>query len=176
MTAQRELSPFLGRGPPSRFTFVHDQLDHGELRFARQLAEAVEIYHQPALAEAPTPPLSLNSSSLSNLRSGFASPLSAHPIFPESYCQEPLLPQDIVQLASIAWLPALVPEERIRLTPDQAIHIFKLRTTKTARTAALLSAKYGLTPKAIRDIWTRKSWAQDTRPFWTLLEESSARP
>jgi len=69
--------------------------------------------------------------------------------------------------------PAMYPEpeteavpDRARLTPEQAIDIFKIRRTKTARTAGLLATKYGISPKAIRDIWTRKSWAQDTRPHW----------
>jgi len=61
--------------------------------------------------------------------------------------------------------PEAVPE-RARLTPEQAIDIFKIRRTKTARTASLLATKYGISPKAIRDIWTCKSWAQDTRPHW----------
>jgi len=56
--------------------------------------------------------------------------------------------------------------ERARLTPDQAIHIYTLFKTKTAHTAAMLSAKYGISPKAIRDIWCKKSWAQETRPHW----------
>ena len=56
--------------------------------------------------------------------------------------------------------------DRIRLNPDQAIHIFHLGRTKTAGTAALLAIEYGVSSKAIRDIWTRKSWAQDTRPYW----------
>jgi len=55
---------------------------------------------------------------------------------------------------------------RARLTPEQAIHIFKMRRTKTVRTASLLATKYGISPKAIRDIWTRKSWVQDTWPHW----------
>jgi len=56
--------------------------------------------------------------------------------------------------------------DRARLTPDQAIDIFKMKRTKTARTASLLATKYGVTPKAIRDIWRRKSWSQETRPHW----------
>ena len=80
----------------------------------------------------------------------------------------------IVQLAAITVnthteLPEVVPE-RVRWRPDQAIYIFQLRSTKTSRTAALLSAKFGITPKAICDIWTQRSWADDTRPFWTLLD------
>ena len=65
--------------------------------------------------------------------------------------------------------PEAVPEvvsQRGRLSPDQAIRVFKLRKTKMARTASQRAAKYGISAKAIRDIWTRKSWVQDTRPFW----------
>jgi len=40
----------------------------------------------------------------------------------------------------------------VRLTPEQAIAIFRTRRTKTARTASRLVTKYGITPKAIRDI------------------------
>ena len=65
-------------------------------------------------------------------------------------------------------------KNRFKLTAEQAIHIFTQRTTKTARTASLLSVKYGISPKAIRDIWTLKSWAQETRPFWTRLDEQQS--
>lgn len=71
----------------------------------------------------------------------------------------------LATLAVTTTTPA--PTERFRLTADQAIHIFQLKTTKTPRTAALLAAKYGISPKAIRDIWTRKSWAETTRPYWS---------
>ena len=63
--------------------------------------------------------------------------------------------------------------DRVRLTSDQAISIFNQRETKTKHTAALLSAKYGISPKAIRDIWTRRSWVTETRLYWTLLEQQS---
>jgi len=62
---------------------------------------------------------------------------------------------------------------RARLNPEQAINIFKQRATKTKDTATLLATKYGVSSKAIRDIWTRKSWAEDTRPFWTHLDYHS---
>jgi len=69
-------------------------------------------------------------------------------------------------------LPVVLPG-RARLNPEQAIHIFKQRATKKKDTAALLAASYGVSSKAIRDIWTRKSWAVDTRPFWTHLDYHS---
>ena len=63
--------------------------------------------------------------------------------------------------------PDAVPgRQPVKLTPEQAIDIFKIRKTKTARTARQLATKYGISPKAIRDIWMCKSWAQDTRPHW----------
>ena len=65
-------------------------------------------------------------------------------------------------------------KNRFKLTSEQAIHIFTHKINKTARTASLLSVKYGISPKAIRDIWTLKSWAQETRPFWTRLDEQQS--
>jgi len=56
--------------------------------------------------------------------------------------------------------------DRIRLTSEQAIYIYNLGRTKTAGTAALLAIEYNITAKAIREIWTRKAWAQETRPHW----------
>jgi len=56
--------------------------------------------------------------------------------------------------------------ERFKLTPEQAVLIFCEQTTKTAATAALLSTQYGISAKCIRDIWTKRSWANETRPYW----------
>ena len=65
---------------------------------------------------------------------------------------------------------------RTRLNVQQAINIFNQRATKTKHTAALLAAEYGISSKAIRDIWSRRSWAEDTRPLWTHLDEESSNP
>ena len=129
--------------------------------------------------EAPSLPSLLNHSSLQKLelRARLSGTVLATPVpgFPriqdsEPY-HEPSLPQRVFQLAAIALpeVPDVVPE-RTRLNADQAICIFNQRGTKTSRTAAQLSAEYGVSPKAIRDIWTRKSWAHDTRPHWTSLD------
>jgi len=96
--------------------------------------------------------------------------------------QDPLSPQRIVQLAARGIdtrpepqrLPELGPEvvlrmDRVKLRPDQAIYIFQQQSTKTSRTAALLSARFGITPKAIRDIWRQRSWADETRVLETHL-------
>jgi len=97
--------------------------------------------------------------------------------------QDPLSPQRIVQLAARVIdtrpepqrLPELGPEvvlrmDRVKLRPDQAIYIFQQRSTKTSRTAALLSTRFGITPKAIRDIWRQRSWADETRGLETHLD------
>jgi len=62
---------------------------------------------------------------------------------------------------------------RVRLTPALAIHIFHQGKTKTKHSAALLSAEFGVSAKAIRDIWTKRSWASETRPYWTPDNELS---
>jgi len=56
--------------------------------------------------------------------------------------------------------------DRNRLTPDQAIHIYNLGRNRVGGTATLLAFQYGISAKAIREIWTRKSWAPYTRPHW----------
>jgi len=84
--------------------------------------------------------------------------------------------QGIVQPAAAALDTDLRPphaeRERTRLTADQAICIFCQRSSKTVRTAALLAAEYGISPKAVRDIWTLKSWAAQTKPYWGLIDEA----
>ena len=59
------------------------------------------------------------------------------------------------------------PTERTRLTEEQALHIFHLRRTKKTGTAALLATEYNVSPKAIRDIWTGKTWFEITRAYWS---------
>ena len=86
----------------------------------------------------------------SSQKAQFAPALLRTPSFPHVYPE----PQ-----------PEVVPD-RVRLTPEQAIDIFKKRRTKTPRTANKLAKKYSILPKAIRDIWKRNSWAQYTRPHW----------
>jgi len=76
---------------------------------------------------------------------------------------------------TVAHLPAAGGgARRTPLTADQAVDIFHHKTFKTAQTASLLSAKYGISPKAVRDIWTLKRWVQKTRPFWTRLDEQES--
>ena len=93
----------------------------------------------------------------------------------------PLPPQRIVQLAASAIDTRTEPQrlpgpevvlrmDRVKLRPEQAIYIFQQRSIKTSRTAALLSAKFGITSKAIRDIWTQRSWADETRGLETHLD------
>ena len=87
------------------------------------------------------------------------------PMLPE---RAPILPPPLPELlAEPQPAAAAATDERIKLNPNQAIQIFNLRKTKTAGTATMLAIQYNMSAKAIRDIWTRKSWAQDTRPYWS---------
>jgi len=130
----------------------------------------------------PNPHPTSNGLSIANLRSSVSeatmfTPMLAlprsHVVFPPSQRDE--------RLAAIALNPHLEPvlpeareraiEKRARLTADQAILIFNQRRTKTSRTAALLAEEYGISSKAIRDIWTLKSWAAETRPHWSKIDD-----
>jgi len=51
------------------------------------------------------------------------------------------------------------------LTPTDVAMIYQIRMHKTCKTAAFVAAKYNITPKAVRDIWTRKTWVHITEHF-----------
>jgi len=90
---------------------------------------------------------------------------------PDSYPlidQDPFQPKRIVQPAGVA-SPEFV-TERVKLNPQQVIYIFQQRIKKKCHTAKLLSEHFGVTQKAIRDIWKGRSWGSDTKPYQTLVE------
>jgi hypothetical protein len=39
---------------------------------------------------------------------------------------------------------------------------------KSSKTAARLAAEFGVTAKAVRDVWRGKTWADQTRCVWTV--------
>ena len=53
---------------------------------------------------------------------------------------------------------------RARLTEGQAIHIFEYNRSEQAPSSAKLAAWYGVSEKAIRDIWTGRTWLSVTQP------------
>lgn len=75
------------------------------------------------------------------------------------------------------------PRKRAVLTVDQAAEIFNLRvpfclsTSQTARDrlftsrSITVSRKYGVSPKAVRDIWNKRTWRHATRALWTEDDE-----
>jgi hypothetical protein len=42
--------------------------------------------------------------------------------------------------------------------------------------AAKLAVEFQVTSKAIRDIWSRKTWISDTTPFWNLALDGMPQP
>lgn len=64
-----------------------------------------------------------------------------------------------------------------RFAEHEAVKVFLCRPTapgrrscKTASLARALGEHYGVTSKAIRDVWNRRSWAWATRAHWTPRE------
>ncbi len=49
---------------------------------------------------------------------------------------------------------------RAKLTQDQAVDIFKMKSS--APSAAKESVIYGVSEKAVRDIWTGRTWSRET--------------
>jgi hypothetical protein len=55
------------------------------------------------------------------------------------------------------------------ITSQDARTIYEVkRAGKTRHDAARLAVKYGITAKAVRDIWTHRTWKHATVSLWTL--------
>ena len=58
---------------------------------------------------------------------------------------------------------------RHRLMREEAVAIYLAKHgPKSCKTAALMAAEFGITAKAVRDVWTGKTWAEQTRRVWTV--------
>ncbi len=58
---------------------------------------------------------------------------------------------------------------RALLTEREAVEIYSMRQScsNLAATPAALSKHYNVSPKAIRDIWNRRTWGPETEHLWT---------
>jgi len=57
---------------------------------------------------------------------------------------------------------------RTRLTHEEAVAIYLAKLgPKSCKTAARLAAEFRITAKAVRDVWTRKTWTDQTKCVWT---------
>ena len=77
---------------------------------------------------------------------------------------------------------------RAILTVEQAIEIYHLRLkSDTAQSAGrgaaptpgrtqAVAEHFGVSPKTVRDIWNRRSWANETRHLWAPSEKPGYRP
>jgi hypothetical protein len=55
------------------------------------------------------------------------------------------------------------------LTADDARTIYQVKKQgKSPHDAARLAGHYGITAKAVRDVWTHRSWARATLSLWTV--------
>ena len=61
---------------------------------------------------------------------------------------------------------------RTTITKHEAIQIFVAKHSHTTgdHQAARLGLEFGLTNKAIRDIWTMRTWGKTTKPYWNASD------
>ena len=59
-------------------------------------------------------------------------------------------------------------------TYTQAIQIFEAKADREVRDtlAASVAAQFGITAKAVRDIWNLRTWVQTTEPYWTQADHA----
>lgn len=60
------------------------------------------------------------------------------------------------------------------LTAADAVVVFLLQLgPRNPQKANLIAREFGITSKAVRDVWTQKSWVSVTTPFWTIVHGPS---
>lgn len=65
------------------------------------------------------------------------------------------------------------------LSSNEAVCIFlaaKHGRTKRDRLALRLAHDFGITPKAVRDIWNLRTWARTTKPYWSPSDFLKGQP
>ena len=68
--------------------------------------------------------------------------------------------------------------EGCKISANDAISIFKARDPHAGRHPTLsndLAREHGITPKAVRDIWSLRSWWAVTRPLWGAADHYKFR-
>jgi len=68
-------------------------------------------------------------------------------------------------------------EYAARITKEVAVNIFLAKKTarrKQDRLAMRLAAEHGITAKAVRDIWSLRTWRRETEQYWT--DDDRERP
>ena len=58
------------------------------------------------------------------------------------------------------------------LTAHDAIDIYLAKASRSARdsSTSVLSKRYNITMKAVRDVWNLRTWAWTTMPYWTRID------
>jgi hypothetical protein len=62
------------------------------------------------------------------------------------------------------------------ISSNNAILIFnaaKHDRSKRDRLATRFAIEFGITPKAVRDIWNLRTWVKTTKPFWSQVDETN---
>jgi len=65
------------------------------------------------------------------------------------------------------------------ISSNEAVRIFlaaKHGRTKRDRLALRLAHDFGITPKAVRDIWNLRTWARTTKPYWSPSDFLKGKP
>ena len=67
---------------------------------------------------------------------------------------------------------------RVRTHHTQATMIFRAKANRVKRDSlsAELAAEFGITSKAVRDIWNMRTWTWTTLPYWTQADHDDFLP
>lgn len=87
-------------------------------------------------------------------------------------CSLPLQVTAHVEVRAIASSDAIrvAQQQHVVLSNKLAVEIYRSKQGRKRHDAALLGARHGVSAKAIRDIWRRRTWTRATMHLWTPQE------
>ena len=62
---------------------------------------------------------------------------------------------------------------QLGMTAAKAVAIYKAKANKTHRTSGMLSELCSVSPKAVRDVWTLRTWTRSTMPYWSAQDRAN---
>lgn len=70
-------------------------------------------------------------------------------------------------------VPQQDPPGARKLTAAHAVDIYLRKNERAPTLSKELAQQYGVTTKAIRDVWARRTWMNETMPYWPIIDEQA---
>jgi hypothetical protein len=85
---------------------------------------------------------------------------------------QPPPPRNLTTAEALTTTTAVPPRMRNVITKEIAVEIFKQKYKKNRNSASVIAMHYKLTAKAVREIWTMRTWKSTTKFLWNTIDQA----